>query len=71
MLQDLDDVGFLTEFQKLVEKKSVAENVVSLLNKVLCNKYPKFSTLKRIQVHDLLTWNFWPDVIKIVGKPCK
>ena len=66
--QDLDDTGLLKGFQGLVEKPSVAENVVSLLNKVLDNKY---STSKGIQVQELLTWNFWPDIIKIFGENLK
>ena len=68
VLQDLDDIGVLTALQKLVEKRRVAENVVSLLNKVLHNKYPKFSSLKKIPEQELLTWNFWPEIIKIFGK---
>ena len=67
-LQDMDDTGLLTGFQGLVEKPNVAENVVSLLNKVLDTKY---STPKRIQVKELLTWNFWPDIIKIFGESFK
>ena len=65
VLQDLDDTGLLTGFQGLVEKPNVAENVVSLLNKLLDNKY---STFERIQVHELLTWNYWPDIIRIFGE---
>ena len=71
VLQNLNDAGFLSGFQQLVEKKRVAKNVVSLLNKVLHNKYPNFSTSKEIQAKELLTWKFWPDFIKTVGKTCK
>ena len=71
VLQNLDDAGFLSGFQQLVEKKSVTKNVVSLLNKVLHNRYPNFSTSKEIQAQELLTWKLWPDFIKIVGKTCK
>ena len=66
-LQDLDDTG-LTGFQKLVENPNVTKNVVFLLNKVLQNKYPKFSTSKVIEVQELLTWKLWPDIIKIFGE---
>ena len=66
--QDLDHGGLLTGFQNLVEKPKLAENVVSLLNKVLENKY---STSKSVEVQDLLIWNLWPDIIKIFGKSFK
>ena len=67
-LQDLEDTRFLTWLQKLVEKSKLAENVLLLLNKALHNKYPKFSTSKQFQVQELLSWNFWPEIIKIFGK---
>ena len=67
ILQDLDDTGLLTGFQGLVEKPNVAENVISLFNKVLDNKY---STSEGIKVHELLTWNLWPVIIKIFGESC-
>ena len=67
-MQDLDDTRYLTGFEKLVEKTSVAENVVTLFNKVLHNKYPAFSTYKKVEVQELLNWNFWPSIIKIFGK---
>ena len=63
-----DDTGYLTGFQKLVEKTGVAENVVSLFNKLLHNKYPKFTTSKTIHIQDLLSWSIWPDIIIIFGK---
>ena len=67
-LQDLDDTGLLEGFQGLLDKPSVAENALSRLNKVLDNKY---SASKGIQVQELLTWNIWPDIIKIFSKGFK
>ena len=47
----------------------MADNaIVSLLNKVLDNKY---SASKNIQVQELITWNLWPDIIKIFGEGFK
>ena len=67
-MQDLDDAGLLKGFQGLLEKPSVAENALSHLNKVLDSKY---SASKGIQVQELLTWSFWPDIIKIFGETFK
>ena len=68
ILQDLDDARFVTVLQKLVGKSSLAVNVVTLLNKILHNRYSNYSASKTIQIQDLLKGNFWPDIIKTFGK---
>ena len=68
ILQDSDHAGLFIGFQSLLENPKVAENIVSLLNKVLLNKHPNFSISKTIQVQELLSWNAWPDIIKTFGK---
>ena len=68
ILQDLDDARFITVLQKLVEKSSLAVNVVTLLNKILHYQYSNYSASKTIQIQDLLKGNFWPDTIKTFGE---
>ena len=64
----MDDNEYVTGFEKAIETTSVPENILSLFNKFLHKKYAMFSTCKKIEVLELLNWNFWPDIIRIFGK---
>jgi len=59
---------FLIELQKLVKQQKLADKIMSLLNKYLCNIYPKFATSKQISVEELLSRHLWPNFIRIFGE---
>ena len=67
-VQEFDQSELLTELQRLIKDPSLSDKVLSLLNKLLNNKYPKFADLKTLQIQEILAWKLWPNFIKMFGK---
>ena len=68
ILKELDQTDLLIELQRLIKDPLLSDKVLSLLNKLLNNKYPKFADSKKLQIQEILAWKLWPNFVKILGE---
>ena len=58
----------LKEIEKMIKVPAYKNKALIVLNRVLLRRYPQVEDSKTITMEEIIDWNLWPNIFKMLGK---